>query len=170
LLYFDFWTILVHGSFNDSSYFVHVNINIFIKILTHTTSGPPVLPQGQEGTRARARANQFNKNIKQSCLVLPIIFFVWRENAAANFSLLGTTPFCALDRILRLMAAGLGYEVVAVQVCISWSKCYTRSSGLTGWNEKINLPFSANGNDWISSKTTGYLFVCILFCFCFPKH
>ena len=30
LLYFDFWTILVHGSFDDSSYFVHVNINIFI--------------------------------------------------------------------------------------------------------------------------------------------
>ena len=30
LLYFDFWTILVHGSFDNSSYFVHVNINIFI--------------------------------------------------------------------------------------------------------------------------------------------
>ena len=30
LLYFDFWTISVHGSFDDSSYFVHVNINIFI--------------------------------------------------------------------------------------------------------------------------------------------
>ena len=27
---FDFWTSLVHGSFDDSSYFVHVNINIFI--------------------------------------------------------------------------------------------------------------------------------------------
>ena len=38
LLYFDFWTILVHGSFDDSSHFVHVNINI----LTHTTSEPPV--------------------------------------------------------------------------------------------------------------------------------
>ena len=24
LLYFDFWTILVHGRFNDSSHFVHV--------------------------------------------------------------------------------------------------------------------------------------------------
>ena len=43
LLYFNFWTILVHWSFDDSSYFVRVNINIFIKILTHTTSGPPVV-------------------------------------------------------------------------------------------------------------------------------
>ena len=43
LLYFDFWTILVHGSFDDSSYFVHVNINIIH--LTHTTSGPPVVPR-----------------------------------------------------------------------------------------------------------------------------
>ena len=62
LLYFDFWTILVqlelelelyfylntvnlsdkiivHESFNDSSHFVHVNINL----LTHTTSGQPVI-------------------------------------------------------------------------------------------------------------------------------
>ena len=39
LLYFEFWTILVHGSFDDSSHFVHVNINI----LTNTTSGSPVL-------------------------------------------------------------------------------------------------------------------------------
>ena len=46
MLYFDFWTILVQGSFDDSSYFVHVNINIFIKILTHTTSGPPVATIG----------------------------------------------------------------------------------------------------------------------------
>ena len=38
LLYFDFWAILAHGSLNDSSDFVHVNINI----LTHTTSRPPV--------------------------------------------------------------------------------------------------------------------------------
>ena len=38
LLYFDFWDILVHGSLNDSSNFVHVNINI----LTHTTSRLPV--------------------------------------------------------------------------------------------------------------------------------
>ena len=38
LLYFDFWAILVHGSLNDSSDFVHVNINT----LTHTTSRPPV--------------------------------------------------------------------------------------------------------------------------------
>ena len=38
LLYFDFWAILVHVSLNDSSDFVHVNINI----LTHTTSRPPV--------------------------------------------------------------------------------------------------------------------------------
>ena len=42
LLYFDFWTILVHGSFDDSSHFVHVNINI----LTHATSGPPVILTG----------------------------------------------------------------------------------------------------------------------------
>ena len=41
-------------------------------------------------------------------------FFVWRENAGTNFSLVGTTLFWALDRILRLMAAVLGYEVVAV--------------------------------------------------------
>ena len=34
-----FGTILVHGSFDDSSHFVHVNINI----LTHTTSWLPVL-------------------------------------------------------------------------------------------------------------------------------
>ena len=39
LLYFDFWTILVHGSCDNSSHFVHGNINI----LTHTTSGPPVV-------------------------------------------------------------------------------------------------------------------------------
>ena len=39
MLYFDFRAILVHGSFDDSSHFVHVNINI----LTHTTSGRPVL-------------------------------------------------------------------------------------------------------------------------------
>ena len=39
LLYFDFWTTSVHGSFDDSSHFVHVNINI----LTHTTSGPPAV-------------------------------------------------------------------------------------------------------------------------------
>ena len=39
LLYFDFWTILVHGSFDDFSHFVPVNVNI----LTHTTSGPPVV-------------------------------------------------------------------------------------------------------------------------------
>ena len=38
LLYFVFWAILVHGSLNDSSDLVHVNINI----LTHTTSRPPV--------------------------------------------------------------------------------------------------------------------------------
>ena len=38
LLYFDFWAILVHGSLNDSSDLVHVNINM----LTHTTSRPPV--------------------------------------------------------------------------------------------------------------------------------
>ena len=41
-------------------------------------------------------------------------FFVSPENASANFSLVGTTRLCALDRILRLMAAGFGYEVVAV--------------------------------------------------------
>ena len=29
LLYFDFWTVLVHGSFDDSSHFVHVDILIF---------------------------------------------------------------------------------------------------------------------------------------------
>ena len=88
-----------------------------MRYIPHTTSGPAVLPQGQEGTRARARANQFNKNIKQSCSAnyyYFFFFFVWRENAGANFSLVGTTLFCALDRILRLMAAGLGYEVVAV--------------------------------------------------------
>ena len=39
LLYFDFWTILVHGSFDDSSHFVLVNINI----LTHTTSRLPMV-------------------------------------------------------------------------------------------------------------------------------
>ena len=39
LLQFDFWTILVHGSLDGSSHFVHVNINI----LTHTMSGPPVI-------------------------------------------------------------------------------------------------------------------------------
>ena len=44
----------------------------------------------------------------------PLLFFVWRENAGSNFSLVGTTLFWALDGILRLMAAGLGYEVVAV--------------------------------------------------------
>ena len=38
LLHFDFWTILVLGSFDDSSHFVHVNIDI----LKHTTSGLPV--------------------------------------------------------------------------------------------------------------------------------
>ena len=32
-------SILVHRSFDDSSYFVHVNTDI----LTHTTSGPPVI-------------------------------------------------------------------------------------------------------------------------------
>ena len=42
VLYFDFWTILVHGSFDDSSHFVHVNI-LIQNILTHTTSGPPVV-------------------------------------------------------------------------------------------------------------------------------
>ena len=31
MLTFDFWTILVHGSFDDSSYFVYVNNNIFIQ-------------------------------------------------------------------------------------------------------------------------------------------
>ena len=44
----------------------------------------------------------------------PFFFFVSPENASANFSLVGTTRLCALDRILRLMAAGFGYEVVAV--------------------------------------------------------
>ena len=58
------------------------------------------LPQGQEGTRARARANQFNNNVKRSYVVLSIIFsVVWRENASANISLVGTTLLCALDRI-----------------------------------------------------------------------
>ena len=46
--------------------------------------------------------------------LLSIIFFVWRENAGTNFFLVGTTLFWALDGILRLMAAGLGHEVVAV--------------------------------------------------------
>ena len=36
MLYFGFWTILVHGNFNDSSHCVHV-------FLTHTRSGPPML-------------------------------------------------------------------------------------------------------------------------------
>ena len=72
------------------------------------------LPQGQEGTRARARANQFSSTQLRFSFLLSIIFFVWRENASANFSLVGTTVLCALDRILRLMAAGFGYEVVAV--------------------------------------------------------
>ena len=44
----------------------------------------------------------------------PLFFFVWRENASTNFSLVGTTRLYALDRILRLMAAGFAYEVVAV--------------------------------------------------------
>ena len=51
---------------------------------------------------------------KASFVVLPIIFFGWRENAGTNFSLVGTTLFWALDGTLRLMAAGLGYEIVAV--------------------------------------------------------
>ena len=72
------------------------------------------LPQGQEGTRARARANQFSSTQLRFSFLFSIIFFVWRENAGSNFSLVGTTLFWALDGILRLMAAGLGYEVVAV--------------------------------------------------------
>ena len=39
LLYFDFWTILVHGSSDNSSHFVLVNINI----LTNATSRRPVV-------------------------------------------------------------------------------------------------------------------------------
>ena len=43
MLYFDFWTILVHGSFDESSHPILICPYVNFNILTQTTSGPPVV-------------------------------------------------------------------------------------------------------------------------------
>ena len=89
LLYFDFWTILVHGSFDDSSYFVHVNINIFIKLLTLTTSGLPVILQyklqsfnTQDDGSTRRLLGKPLKKFTQSLYGHPVLTFVVRAVAS----------------------------------------------------------------------------------------
>ena len=70
LIYFDFWSILAHGSFDNSSNFVHVNINI----LTQTTSGPPVVNFIFFSLLKRPKLNIANFETQDSSQILRVYF------------------------------------------------------------------------------------------------
>ena len=71
LLLLDFWTILVYGSFDDSSHFVYVNIKIHV--LTHT--GLPVMISVIEHiSKAKIRSYSFTR--ASHMLYTDTLFFV----------------------------------------------------------------------------------------------